>query len=275
VNTTSIPDRDGRKENRGVFASHSGRSEQSQAETMLQSVGPNSRSAVLLDQHPIWLEAIEQVLVESGMRVAGKATSPSQALEILLETRPDVFVAEVGLQYSGMDGLTCVREARRAIRGLRIIVVSVAESPELIDEAFAAGSLAYIVKRAHPDDVGVAIRQSLDPSIFFAADYDGATAEPHSLERVLTSGLDGRGLPELEQPTGHGLTPRELEVLRMVAEGYSNGELAKMLWVTEQTVKFHLANVYRKLDVANRTEASRWAQVHNLLPEVPRHASSI
>jgi DNA-binding CsgD family transcriptional regulator len=61
----------------------------------------------------------------------------------------------------------------------------------------------------------------------------------------------------------------------MVAEGYSNGELAKMLWVTEQTVKFHLANVYRKLDVANRTEASRWAQVHNLLPEVPRHASSI
>jgi DNA-binding CsgD family transcriptional regulator len=61
------------------------------------------------------------------------------------------------------------------------------------------------------------------------------------------------------------LTRRELEILQLVAEGHSNTQLAKMLWVTEQTVKFHLSNVYRKLDVANRTEASRWAQLHGLL----------
>jgi DNA-binding CsgD family transcriptional regulator len=65
------------------------------------------------------------------------------------------------------------------------------------------------------------------------------------------------------------LTRRELEILQLVAEGYSNSQLAKMLWVTEQTVKFHLSNIYRKLDVANRTEASRWAQVHGLLPSQP------
>jgi DNA-binding CsgD family transcriptional regulator len=53
--------------------------------------------------------------------------------------------------------------------------------------------------------------------------------------------------------------------LRLVAEGHSNAQLARMLWVTEQTVKFHLSNIYRKLDVANRTEASRWAQIHGLL----------
>ena len=64
-----------------------------------------------------------------------------------------------------------------------------------------------------------------------------------------------------------GLTKRELEILQLVAEGHSNGELARMLWVTEQTVKFHLSNIYRKLDVANRTEASRWAQLHGLLAE--------
>jgi DNA-binding CsgD family transcriptional regulator len=62
------------------------------------------------------------------------------------------------------------------------------------------------------------------------------------------------------------LTRRELEILQLVAEGHSNSQLAKMLWVTEQTVKFHLSNIYRKLDVANRTEASRWAQLHGLLP---------
>jgi DNA-binding CsgD family transcriptional regulator len=63
-----------------------------------------------------------------------------------------------------------------------------------------------------------------------------------------------------------GLTKREVEILQLVAEGYSNSQLARMLWVTEQTVKFHLSNVYRKLEVANRTEASRWAQLQGLLP---------
>jgi len=61
------------------------------------------------------------------------------------------------------------------------------------------------------------------------------------------------------------LTKRELEILQLVAEGHSNSQLARILWVTEQTVKFHLSNIYRKIDVANRTEASRWAQVHGLL----------
>ena len=62
------------------------------------------------------------------------------------------------------------------------------------------------------------------------------------------------------------LTRRELEILQLVAEGHSNSQLAKMLWVTEQTIKFHLSNIYRKLDVSNRTEASRWAQLHGILP---------
>jgi DNA-binding CsgD family transcriptional regulator len=62
-----------------------------------------------------------------------------------------------------------------------------------------------------------------------------------------------------------GLTRREREILQLVAEGHSNAQLARMLWVTEQTVKFHLSNIYRKLDVANRTEASRWAQLNGLL----------
>ena len=64
------------------------------------------------------------------------------------------------------------------------------------------------------------------------------------------------------------MTKREREILELAAEGYSNAQLAKMLWVTEQTVKFHLSNVYRKLDVANRTEAARWAQVNGLVARI-------
>jgi DNA-binding NarL/FixJ family response regulator len=69
------------------------------------------------------------------------------------------------------------------------------------------------------------------------------------------------------------LTERELEILMLVAEGYTNSRIAGQLWVTEQTVKFHLSNTYRKLGVANRTEASRYAHVHRLIPEPARLAS--
>ena len=69
----------------------------------------------------------------------------------------------------------------------------------------------------------------------------------------------------VDEEEGDALTRREREILALVAEGHSNRELARMLWVTEQTVKFHLSNIYRKLDVANRTEASRWAHRHGLV----------
>ena len=92
-----------------------------------------------------------------------------------------------------------------------------------------------------------AIRQTFEASIYLARSVSVTPSEP-----VVPSDV-----PEL--------TRRELEILQLVAEGHSNARLAKMLWVTEQTVKFHLSNIYRKLDVANRTEASRWAQLHGLL----------
>jgi DNA-binding CsgD family transcriptional regulator len=98
--------------------------------------------------------------------------------------------------------------------------------------------------------VGVAIRQAFSPSLFLPPlappPANGAqSADAHEAVAVLTK--------------------REREILQLVAEGHSNSQLARMLWVTEQTVKFHLSNIYRKLDVANRTEASRWAQIHGLL----------
>jgi DNA-binding CsgD family transcriptional regulator len=71
-----------------------------------------------------------------------------------------------------------------------------------------------------------------------------------------------------------GVTPREAEILRLVAEGHSNADVARMLWIAEQTVKFHLSNIYRKLNVSNRTEASRWAQLHGLLAGRPRRVAA-
>jgi DNA-binding CsgD family transcriptional regulator len=99
--------------------------------------------------------------------------------------------------------------------------------------------------------VASAVRQAFAHSVFTADSDLAAAVEPVAA-------------PARKERPG-GLTKRELEILKLVAEGHSNAGLARMLWVTEQTVKFHLSNVYRKLDVSNRTEASRWAQLNGLL----------
>jgi DNA-binding NarL/FixJ family response regulator len=124
----------------------------------------------------------------------------------------------------------------------------VREDAHSIDSAFAAGAAAYVTKAAHPDDLAAVVRQVFGPSVYFA---DNRTAPQTPPSRADSSDL--------------GLTRREAEILSLVAEGHSNAQVAKMLWVTEQTVKFHLSNTYRKLNVSNRTEASRWAQLNGLL----------
>ncbi|MGH3073086.1 MAG: LuxR C-terminal-related transcriptional regulator [Gaiellaceae bacterium] len=210
-----------------------------------------SHSAVLLDRQPLWLEAVELVLGRIDVRVAGKATAPKQALELIGAYRPDVFVTGIEMDEGDIDGIECIAEARELVPGIRAVVLSAHTETEYIDRALDAGAVAYVVKSAHPDDLASAIRQAFQHSIYFAGSRPGpAPAWPAPTEASEVSDL----------------TRREKEILQLVAEGHSNAKLAKMLWVTEQTVKFHLSNVYRKLDVSNRTEAARWAQLNGLLP---------
>jgi DNA-binding NarL/FixJ family response regulator len=207
------------------------------------------RTAVLLDRHPLWLEAVEQVLHRIGVEVAGKATSAEHALTLIEEHRPSLFVTGIEMGEGGMDGIECVALARERGPELKVIVLSAHTDAQYVDAALAAGADAYVVKTAHADDLASAIRQAFDHSIYLARGHNGKRQ---------------RTQETVEQ--AWGLTRRELEILTLVAEGHSNAQLARMLWVTEQTVKFHLSNIYRKLNVSNRTEASRWAQVHGLLP---------
>ncbi len=208
-----------------------------------------TRSSVLVDQHPLWLEAVELVARRADVDVLGKTTSPTLALALLEEQRPDMLVTGITMPPGEMDGVALIRRARERVPGLKAIVLSMYDDPEHIDAAFAAGASAYVVKTAHPEDVASAIRQAFRHSVFIAGERE--TSLP---------------VPPAPMPSGPPLTRRELEILQLVAEGHSNAELARMLWVTEQTVKFHLSNIYRKLNVSNRTEASRWAQIHGVLP---------
>ncbi|MFL6017300.1 MAG: LuxR C-terminal-related transcriptional regulator, partial [Gaiellaceae bacterium] len=181
--------------------------------------------------------------------VVGKTTEPENALALVEEHRPDLVLTQYEVSGADLDAMSFLRRAREADPSLKAVVLSATNDPEHVEAAFAAGAAVFCVKTADPDDLMTGIRQAFQHSIYLASSRTG--------------------MPVRETPAtpAHSpdLTRRELEILQLVAEGHSNSQLAKMLWVTEQTVKFHLSNIYRKLGVSNRTEASRWAQVNGLL----------
>jgi len=217
----------------------------------------SERTAVIHDPHPLWIDAVESVLESIDVRVVGRAATPEQALELVGEHRPSLLITETQMSNGGMSGTMLIRSARERVAALRVIVLGSSHDPADIDEAFDAGTIAYILKTAHPADVAATIRQTFDHSVFLA--------NVHSNGNGNTNGHAPDAERALVDDADVALTRREREILALVSEGYSNRELAKMIWVTEQTVKFHLSNIYRKLDVSNRTEASRWAHKHRLI----------
>jgi len=213
----------------------------------------SARTAVIVDGHPLWLDALERLLDRLHVQVVGRATRTGDAEALIAEHGPDLLVTD----YAAMartgesSSWSALEQAREINPDVRCVVLSEADDPRQRDQAFAAGAHVFCVKRTEPEDLMSAIRQSFDNSIYFA--------------RHEASVADTPAIPKAVSDKAADLTKREVEILRLVAEGHSNSQLARMLWVTEQTVKFHLSNIYRKLEVANRTEASRWAQLNGLL----------
>jgi DNA-binding NarL/FixJ family response regulator len=216
----------------------------------------HSHTAVLLDQHPLWLNALERILISAGVTPVGTATNTTDALALVEEHRPDLFVLDSEMNGDTPDGLDCLREALSIVPSMKAVVVSASDANEPIEAALNGGAIAYVLKRAEPEDLASAIRQVFSRSLYLAG-YGGAAR-----------------LAAPAEASSAGLTRREREILQLVAEGNTNGQVARKLWVTEQTVKFHLANIFRKLDVTNRTQASRWAHAHGLLEgnEAEAHA---
>lgn len=200
------------------------------------------RTAVIVDDHPLWLSALETLLERAEIEVVGKADSADEALALIDQTRPDLLVADLRLNGGG-SGAVCIREAIKRHPGISAVVLSAYDDPRSVEESLSAGAAAFVSKTAEPDDLAAAIRQIFSHSIYLATN-------PAKLMR-----------PSRQSDHLPGLTRREGETLELVAKGLSNGQIAQALWVTEQTVKFHLSNIYRKLGVANRTHATNWVHM--------------
>jgi DNA-binding NarL/FixJ family response regulator len=180
----------------------------------------------------------------------GYAEGRAPCTAVVALRRPDVVVLDEMRSRSGT--LARIGEIRAALPAAKIVLLSARMDGAWLSDASGAGVDAAIAKTFRLETIGVLIREVTAGNVFHAFDAPTPTVRP---------AIDPR-LP--------ALTRRELEVLRLVAAGAPNSRIAAQLWITEQTVKFHLSKVYRKLGVSNRTEASHCAYVHGLLDTTPR-----
>ena len=221
------------------------------------------RRGVIVDRFPMWLEAIDATLTRLGVDVVHKGTDWTAALRAVEAQKPDLLVTAIDFDDGVREALEAIGEALERHPEMKVITMSARADAATIETTLAGGATAFVMKSAHPDDFAAAVRQVFTTSVYYAHDL-----RARDLEARRADGGSVPAPPATQQNDAlEDLTRRELEILRLVAQGRSNAELARQLWVTEQTVKFHLSNVYRKLGVKNRTQASFWAQMHGLVPE--------
>ena len=193
---------------------------------------------VIADDHGLMVEGTKRALEEAGgFEIVGEASNGAQVLPLIRRVQPDLVLLD--LRMPQMDGLTCLSKIRKEFPDIKVAMLSVSQDPIDIQAALKRGASAYIVKTVDPSDLASALRQAVGGTVFTTV---GVSEDPSE-----------RAAKDL------GLTERELVILRAVARGLSNEAIGKELWIAEQTVKFHLTNIYRKLEVSNRTEATRYA----------------
>lgn len=203
-----------------------------------------SLKVLVADDHRLMVEAIRLALDEDDdIEVVGEATDGTQVLPLVGRTNPDVVLLDV--RMPGMDGLTCLDRLRKSYPAVTVVMLSGQDDPETIRSALDRGATSFIAKKVDPRDLASALRLAAQGAVYHAVEDLGEALESEA----------GRA----------GLTASEQRVLEALARGLSNKEIAAELWLTQQTIKFHLTNIYRRLGVANRTEAIHYAYQHRLV----------
>ena len=206
---------------------------------------------LIADDHRLMLKAIRLALAESeDIEIVGEADAGPKVVPLVGQTSPDLVLLDI--RMPGLDGLSVLDRLRERYPQVRVAILSAVEDPTVIQAAFSRGAKAFIVKHIDPRDLAAAVRQAVDAAVF----------QPLG---TLENG-DGEG-------NGPELSKREVTILHALQSGLSNKQIAKELFLAEQTVKFHLTNIYRKLGVSSRTEAVRYAFEHGLVENSLYHVA--
>jgi NarL family two-component system response regulator LiaR len=199
-------------------------------------------SVVIADDHPFVRHGLRTYLETlEDMDVAGEATNGVEAVELVERLLPDVVLMD--LVMPEMDGIGAIRRIREVAPSTRVIALTSFADDEKVFPAIKAGAAGYLLKDVRPADLADAVRK---------ASRGEALLAPSVAARLMQE-VSG------ERPAPAGLTERELEVLRLIARGMSNKQIARELVVSEKTVKTHVSNILAKLHLADRTQAALYA----------------
>ncbi|WP_076259668.1 response regulator [Intrasporangium flavum] len=230
-------------------------------------------TVVLVDDHRLVRAGLRSVLEACGVTVVGEAGDGGEAVAVVLETQPDVVLMD--LSMPGVDGVEGTRRVRAAASTPVVVLTSFAES-ERVRQAIDAGATGYLLKDSEPADVLSAVRAAaagqvpIDPRVARSLLPAKPIVPAPGHGPVDTTGADTLAADTLAADTlaaerrPAGLSDREREVLAHVARGLANKQVARVLGISERTVKVHLGNVFRRIGVADRTSAALWARDHGI-----------
>ncbi|HLV33877.1 MAG TPA: response regulator transcription factor [Spirillospora sp.] len=205
---------------------------------------------LVADDHPVVRDGLVAILsTQPDFEVVGEAADGVQAVEQVQALRPDVMLLDLAMPE--MDGVAVLKRLREAGLNTRVIVFTAFDTDDRILDAVQAGAQGYLLKGAPRDELFNAVR---------VVQSGGSLLQPIVASRLLRRVSEGRTVEEAET-----LTARELEVLRLLAQGQQNKEIAAQLVISERTVKFHVSSILGKLDAGNRTEAVRIAAQRGLI----------
>jgi two-component system response regulator NreC len=195
---------------------------------------------LLVDDHALVRSGVRRLLTEAGFEVVAEAGTAAEALTLAYRHKPDAIVLDIGLRdRSGLEILPQLRET-----GARVVILSMQDEPAYAQRAFEQGAQGYVLKDAADDELAAAIRAVLDDRLY---------VQPAMAARLVL------------RPPDDGLTQRERDVLRLIALGHTNQEIAKQLFLSVRTIEAHRRHILTKLRLSTRADLVRYALEHRLV----------
>jgi DNA-binding NarL/FixJ family response regulator len=207
---------------------------------------------LVVDDHAVVRAGLRSLIQsDKALRMAGEAAGGLEAINIVEKCQPDVVVLD--LSMPDVDGITVTKDIHTKYPGIKILILTVHEDEALLREAIRAGASGYILKHAAETELVEAIKQVVKGDMFIDTKMLPSLFKNEKRTRKETT------------PVNEKLTPREIDVLKLLVEGYTNKQIGQELNISVRTVEGHRANIYRKLDLRTRVELVRYAKSQKLI----------
>jgi two-component system response regulator DegU len=200
---------------------------------------------MLADDHRMLREGLSRSMTEQGFDVVGEAGDGEQAVKLAEQLRPDVVLMDVTMPE--MDGVEATRQIRASLPNVRVVMLTMHADQEVLAAAIRAGASGYLVKDCSTAEIAAAVRMAVSGETALSPQLAASMLD--EVRRL--DGAQSFGAAEEERV----ITRREEEVLQLIADGCSTPEVAERLYISQKTVKNHLASIYQKLDARDRTQA--------------------